>query len=363
MAGRVPDGGAGPDGRPAAAILPRCTKAPSTSCRPTSTPSTWPTGRRSAPPWRASGLTSCSTAGPSPRWTRASPTSTPPSPSMPSAPATSPRRPSAWVPIWSTSPPTMSSTGPPPALRRMGPTGPQSVYGRSKLGGEIEVRGIGGGVGHHRADGLGERRPRGQHGQDGAPAGGEHPDGPLRFVDDQRGCPTFTADLARAVVRLALDRRPGTFHVTNQGETTWYGFARATLAAAGLDPGGSSPSPPPSSTRPGRPRGRRTRGSTTPRSDCPASRCSRSGPTGWTGWCVPFPGRTESRAFAVTGELPQRRARRAGRVRTAPAWRDCARRFRRDENEPTGRGVGRSTMGPPMTRPPIARPGLTEDVQ
>lgn len=61
------------------------------------------------------------------------------------------------------------------------------------------------------------------------------PDGPLRFVDDQHGCPTFTADLAQAVVRLALDRRPGTFHVTNQGETTWFGFARATLAAAGYD--------------------------------------------------------------------------------------------------------------------------------
>ncbi len=38
------------------------------------------------------------------------------------------------------------------------------------------------------------------------------------------------------MVRLALDRRPGTFHVTNQGETSWFGFARATLAAAGLDP-------------------------------------------------------------------------------------------------------------------------------
>ncbi len=62
------------------------------------------------------------------------------------------------------------------------------------------------------------------------------PDGPLRFVDDQHGCPTFTADLAPTIVRLALDRRPGTFHVTNQGETTWYGFARATLAMAGLDP-------------------------------------------------------------------------------------------------------------------------------
>jgi dTDP-4-dehydrorhamnose reductase len=55
-------------------------------------------------------------------------------------------------------------------------------------------------------------------------------------VDDQHGCPTFTADLARAVVRLGADRRPGTFHVTNQGETTWFGFVQATMSAAGYDP-------------------------------------------------------------------------------------------------------------------------------
>ena len=61
-------------------------------------------------------------------------------------------------------------------------------------------------------------------------------DGVLRFVDDQHGCPTFTADLARAIVRLGVDRRPGTFHVTNQGETTWFGFVRATMVAAGHDP-------------------------------------------------------------------------------------------------------------------------------
>ncbi len=118
------------------------------------------------------------------------------------------------------------------------PPNPQSVYGRSKLGGEQEVATRVRRGGHRRAHGVGERRPRRQHDEDG-PAAGRRPtgDGPLRFVDDQHGCPTFTADLARAVVRLALDRRPGTFHVTNQGETTWFGFARATLAAAGLDPG------------------------------------------------------------------------------------------------------------------------------
>ncbi len=113
---------------------------------------------------------------------------------------------------------------------------PQSVYGRSKLGGEQEVAAVGGGD----ATVVRTAWVSGAHGANmvktvlrlAAAAG----DGPLCFVDDQRGTPTFTADLATAVVGLALGRRPGTFHVTNQGETTWFGFARATLSAAGLDP-------------------------------------------------------------------------------------------------------------------------------
>jgi dTDP-4-dehydrorhamnose reductase len=58
----------------------------------------------------------------------------------------------------------------------------------------------------------------------------------LDFVDDQRGCPTFTEDLAGMTVRLAVARLPGVFHVTNQGPTTWYEFAREVVAAAGRDP-------------------------------------------------------------------------------------------------------------------------------
>ncbi len=65
--------------------------------------------------------------------------------------------------------------------------------------------------------------------------------GTLRFVDDQHGSPTFTADLAAAVVTLGTDRRPGVFHVTNVGTTTWWGFVRATLEAAGADPGRVQP--------------------------------------------------------------------------------------------------------------------------
>ncbi len=107
---------------------------------------------------------------------------------------------------------------------------PLSVYGRSKLGGELEC-----------SPGSTIVRTSWVCGARGAnmvrtalrlTSG----DGPLRFVDDQHGSPTFTADLAAAVVTLALDRRPGTFHVTNQGATTWYGFVRAVVEAAGGDP-------------------------------------------------------------------------------------------------------------------------------
>ncbi len=59
----------------------------------------------------------------------------------------------------------------------------------------------------------------------------------LRFVNDQHGSPTFTADLAPALIALGFARRPGIFHVTNSGTTTWWGLVRAVLAAVGSDPG------------------------------------------------------------------------------------------------------------------------------
>lgn len=107
---------------------------------------------------------------------------------------------------------------------------PTSVYGLSKLAGERECRP---GSTIVRTSWL-----CGAHGKNIVRtvlrlASGE---GDLKFVDDQQGSPTFTADLAPAVVTLGLDRRPGIFHVTNSGVTTWCGFARAILAAAGADP-------------------------------------------------------------------------------------------------------------------------------
>ncbi len=107
---------------------------------------------------------------------------------------------------------------------------PTSVYGASKLAGERECRP---GSTIVRTSWL-----CGAHGNNIVKtalrlAGGE---GELRFVDDQHGSPTFTADLAPAIVTLGLDRRPGIYHVTNGGATTWWGFVRAVLAAAGADP-------------------------------------------------------------------------------------------------------------------------------
>jgi dTDP-4-dehydrorhamnose reductase len=47
----------------------------------------------------------------------------------------------------------------------------------------------------------------------------------LKVVDDQRGAPTYTADLAAMTLRLIDRELRGTYHVTNSGDCTWYDFA------------------------------------------------------------------------------------------------------------------------------------------
>lgn len=112
---------------------------------------------------------------------------------------------------------------------------PLSVYGRSKLGGELELGADATVVrtswvcGYHGANMV--RTVLRMMAQPG----------PLRFVDDQRGSPTFTADLAVALAEVSRARLPGVFHLTNQGETTWFEFARAVVEAAGGDTGRVQP--------------------------------------------------------------------------------------------------------------------------
>ncbi len=107
---------------------------------------------------------------------------------------------------------------------------PRSVYGLSKLGGEREAL----------PDATVVRTSWlcGRHGPNMVKTALRLLDGGgvLRFVDDQRGHPTFVSDLVPVLRRLSIERRPGLFHVTNQGAVSWYEFVRAVAEAAGHDP-------------------------------------------------------------------------------------------------------------------------------
>jgi len=109
-------------------------------------------------------------------------------------------------------------------------TNPQSVYGRSKLAGEAAA---GPAAAVARTSWV-----CGEHGNNMVKLVlrlAAEP-GRLAFVDDQRGCPTFTADLAPALHRLALERRTGVHHLTNQGAVSWFEFVQEVLGASGHDP-------------------------------------------------------------------------------------------------------------------------------
>jgi dTDP-4-dehydrorhamnose reductase len=56
----------------------------------------------------------------------------------------------------------------------------------------------------------------------------------LTVVDDQVGCPTFTAHLARALLELAAARPSGIVHVAGSGQCSWYEFAGRIVERAGL---------------------------------------------------------------------------------------------------------------------------------
>lgn len=106
---------------------------------------------------------------------------------------------------------------------------PQSVYGRSKLAADLELA--------FNPDATIVRISWvcSAHGNNMVKTilrlAAEHDT--LRFVDDQRGHPTFARDAAQLVRRLVADRRPGLYHVTNQGVVSWYEFAKVVLEVAG----------------------------------------------------------------------------------------------------------------------------------
>jgi dTDP-4-dehydrorhamnose reductase len=59
---------------------------------------------------------------------------------------------------------------------------------------------------------------------------------PLRVVNDQVSCPTYTLDLAGTFLDVIEKRGRGTFHITNSGGGTWYEFACEIFALLGMKP-------------------------------------------------------------------------------------------------------------------------------
>jgi dTDP-4-dehydrorhamnose reductase len=68
----------------------------------------------------------------------------------------------------------------------------------------------------------------------------------LRVVIDQRGCPTATIDIARALLAVESAARAGpvdwgTYHFAGAGVTTWHGFAQEIMSTAARAGGRSVP--------------------------------------------------------------------------------------------------------------------------
>jgi len=108
---------------------------------------------------------------------------------------------------------------------------PQSVYGRSKAEAEVRLLDVLPGCCIARTSWL-------------FGTGGKcFPDTILKLaasrpvldvVDDQRGCPTYSVDLARAIIELCRNHASGIVHTTNSGDCSWFEFAREIVKGAGL---------------------------------------------------------------------------------------------------------------------------------
>ncbi len=55
----------------------------------------------------------------------------------------------------------------------------------------------------------------------------------LKVVSDQFGSPTWSQDLAQAILRLVENRAHGVYHIANKGVVSWYDFARKIVEISG----------------------------------------------------------------------------------------------------------------------------------
>ncbi|MCE7798388.1 dTDP-4-dehydrorhamnose reductase [Sphingobium sufflavum] len=123
------------------------------------------------------------------------------------------------------------------------PVAPTSVYGASKLAGEIAVRAANPRSAIVRTAWVLSAH-RGNFLKTMLRVGATNPE--MRVVDDQQGCPTAAADLAAALQVMVLrhlddaDAPVGTYHFVNGGKTTWCGLARTIFDLSGAAGGPSA---------------------------------------------------------------------------------------------------------------------------
>ena len=111
------------------------------------------------------------------------------------------------------------------------PPNPLSVYGESKLAGELNARIVPDHLivrtqwlyGHGGKNFVETMLRLGQEKKE------------LTVVDDQTGSPTWTVDLGKAIKALIDTGCRGTYHAANAGFCTWNGFARAIFEESGMD--------------------------------------------------------------------------------------------------------------------------------
>jgi dTDP-4-dehydrorhamnose reductase len=114
---------------------------------------------------------------------------------------------------------------------------PRSIYAISKLAGEYAAL-------SYAPDSL-VVRTAGLYGLHGSASKGGNfvtrmiarakEQGALKMVFDQRLTPTFTGDLAAALIDCVDRDVTGVLHLTNSGSTSWHGFTEAIMSAAGLE--------------------------------------------------------------------------------------------------------------------------------
>lgn len=108
-------------------------------------------------------------------------------------------------------------------------TNPQSIYGKSKRAGEMLVQNLSSAFFIVRTSWV-----YGLHGKNFVNTMlrlGEQQSS-LKVVNDQKGSPTYTVDLAEFLVELIQTEKYGIYHASNTGTCTWFEFAQAIFSEA-----------------------------------------------------------------------------------------------------------------------------------